>query len=85
MIVSSISHHSIKTSCSALGVKELILQFWEPVPEEKKNYISLRTIFCSVTVFHPEGKIRTVLIEKDEKEYFKAQYNHSLDCPLQHQ
>ena len=29
----------IITSCSALGVKELMLQFWVPVPEEKKNYV----------------------------------------------
>jgi len=34
----------IITSHSALGVKELMLQFWVPVPEEKKNYISQRTL-----------------------------------------
>jgi len=32
----------IITSCGALGVKEFMLQFWVPVPEEKKNYIPQR-------------------------------------------
>ena len=27
----------IITSCTALGVKELMLQFWVPIPEEKKK------------------------------------------------
>ena len=36
----------IITSCSTLGVKDLMLQFWVPVPEEKMTYISQRTL-CS--------------------------------------
>jgi len=33
----------IITSCNALGVKELMLQVWLPVPEEE-NYILQRTL-----------------------------------------
>jgi len=44
------------TSCSALGVKELMLQFRVPTPEE--NYISQRTV-CS------EGKMKTVRTSLD--------------------
>jgi len=47
----------IITSGTVLGVKELMLQFRGssivlgiPVSEEKKNYISQRTVHCSVTV-----------------------------------
>ena len=36
----------IVISCSAPGVKELMLRFWVPVPEEKKNYIPQGTL-CS--------------------------------------
>ena len=37
------------TSCNVLGVKELMLQFWVPVPEEKKNYVPQMTL-------HSEGR-----------------------------
>jgi len=45
-------------SCSALGIKELMLQFWVPVPEERKNYISQRTVCCSVTISAQREKIK---------------------------
>ena len=55
----------IITSGTVLGVKELMLQFRGssivlgiPVSEEKKNYISQRTVHCSVSVFHSEGEIK---------------------------
>lgn len=63
--VISIPHRNIITSCSPLGVKELMLQFWVLVPEEKQNYISQRTVHCSITVFCSEGKIKTVCRSRD--------------------
>ena len=54
----------IITSCSALEVIELMLQFhWSlivlgiPVSEEN-NYVSQRAAHCSASVFHSEGKIK---------------------------
>ena len=45
-----ISVFHVIISCSALGVKKLVLQFWVPVTEEKKNYFPQRTVCCSVTI-----------------------------------
>ena len=40
----------IITSCSALGIKVLMLQFRAPVPEEKRNYIPQKTVQCAVII-----------------------------------
>jgi len=50
----------IITSCSAQGVKELMLQCRVPVPGEKNNYIPQRTVCCSVTISAQREKINTV-------------------------
>ena len=43
------------TSCSALGVKELMLQVRVPVLEEKNCYIPQRTA-CSSVIISAQGK-----------------------------
>ena len=49
----------IITSCSALGVKELMLQFQVPSSQKRTTYyIPQRTLRCSVSIFCSEQKIK---------------------------
>ena len=77
----------IITSCSAMDVKELMLQFHGlsivpgiPVSEEKKNYISQRIFHCSVSIFHSEGKIKLLASHKTPFFFFFFTFCLSVQC-----